>query len=571
MRGLYKKRKAAAGVLAVLAVWLSGGVLTSYGSSYSYDWNSGADMSTILDGWEDEDDQDADHGPGVVSNEGSTLADGPKVTQSEIREQYHEDYKVYEESIEGQFFFYSNVGNGGITNEAVTLDLPANLTWTVEKDGVPWIYERGQSISEYGTYVFRLCGIEDTSVPLSEQKEYRAVFRFRIQEKPPQEETEAAPEGGALSQAAGSYSSALVYNNPASGGLYLGSDGLTGGAAGTEAWEEESQTSGTEIPITGENVTGASEENPEALAEGQAADPSEAAAASADPAENLENLENGQPGIGDGAGIQPENAGDGSQSQSLVQNYDIYGNSYQVTFGDGTVMTASVPDGYVGAGPVELRLPEDGLDRVRLYKDDELLPLDPETGSFLRLEQTGFYRLEAGGGAWSIGLLTATGRMEVYPAPLGMRWTEASVDGETLTLPSENYVLLEKDGQYTLTMEGQEGEQLTVGIRKDTQAPQAEVSLGGGRASIQYLSEDITGILLEKDGESVEDFSGNLVTEPGSYRLTVTDEAGNADTVSFTLRYQINAYGIAAIVMLVCVAAGIAAFVIHTKRTVKIR
>lgn len=130
----------------------------------------------------------------------SVILDEPLVNQVTLKEQYNEDYRVYEESIADVFFFYSNVGNGGITHESVFLDIPQNLSYTIEMNGVPWDYIPGQPISNYGTYVVRLTGIEDENVPLYEQKEYQAVFRFRIQQKPPketEESREVAVEAGA--------------------------------------------------------------------------------------------------------------------------------------------------------------------------------------------------------------------------------------------------------------------------------------------------------------------------------------------------------------------------------------
>ncbi len=117
-------------------------------------------------------------GPGAATAEtDSTVLTGPYVEQVTLQERYHEEYKVYEESMADLFFFYASVGNGGITHEAVTLDIPQNISYTMEMDGLPYAYQSGQPVGAYGTYVVRLTGIEDETVPFYEQKEYRAVFR----------------------------------------------------------------------------------------------------------------------------------------------------------------------------------------------------------------------------------------------------------------------------------------------------------------------------------------------------------------------------------------------------------
>ena len=115
---------------------------------------------------------------------------GPGVTKVSLSERYHEDYKIYEESIEDLFFIYTNVANGGITDEAVSIDIPSNILYTMEKDGMEMGYISGQKLWARGTYVLRMTAVENPELPLSEQKEYRTVFRFRIQDKPPETETE---------------------------------------------------------------------------------------------------------------------------------------------------------------------------------------------------------------------------------------------------------------------------------------------------------------------------------------------------------------------------------------------
>ena len=554
-----KRRRLAAAVTAAVIASLSAGMMTGYGASYyNYDWNSGVDYGGYTVPYAVKDGEEIEIGPGVVPNVNSVIESGPSVSQSAVVEQYHADYKIYEESIEGIFFFYSNVANGGITHEPVVLDLPANLMWTVEKDGEAWTYESKQPITEYGTYVFRLSGVEDSDLPLSEQKEYWAVFRFRIQEKPPEETVGAEESIGELPMEPSGgygYDSALVYGGQVSGGVYLGPNGLQ--------TETEAEPQG---PGDVNAIVGAESETAETEAAPAAAEPEESAL--------MEESET-EPGSEAGdAGEGPESAGNPEKSadkSAFTQTYDAAVGKYRITFEDGVILLSTVPGGYIGAGPVQLLLPESGWEAVSLYKDDELLPETAAGGDTLSFSENGYYRVEAGGNSWSFALLTATNRMDIYPAPVGMTFKEASLDGQPISLTSKDYVLMEEDGQYALTMEGAEGDTLMVGIKKDTEAPVMEVALGKGAASIQYLSDDITVLRLEKSGELVENFNGYSVTTPGSYRLTIADEAGNTASTTFTLKYQINGYGVAAVVLIILVIAGVVIFVIHTKRNVKIR
>ena len=108
--------------------------------------------------------EEAASGPGVVPDaEDPQTAQGPLVTQVSLTEQYHDEYQVYEESINNRFFFYTSVSNGGITDKTVTMDIPHNVFCTVEKDGAEYNYTPGQSFSEHGTYVVKITAVEDTS------------------------------------------------------------------------------------------------------------------------------------------------------------------------------------------------------------------------------------------------------------------------------------------------------------------------------------------------------------------------------------------------------------------------
>lgn len=236
-----------------------------------------------------------------------------------------------------------------------------------------------------------------------------------------------------------------------------------------------------------------------------------------------------------------------------------------MTFANGKILTSSVPEGYIGSGDIELIFPEDA--QIRLYRDDE--EIEEIEGN--RLTQPGHYRIEVDGQPWFCTIASSVRQQNHYPAPAGMHFISASLDGETLPLSSERYVSMEEDGQYQFVLEGEREEKLNVSLRKDTVPPQAEVRIKGGEAAIQYLSDDIDTIVLEKDGEVQQGFSGYSISRPGKYQLTVTDTAGNASVFRFSLSYKINKYGIIAGVLVVLLIAGGVGFVIYTKRTVKIR
>ncbi len=490
--------------------------------------------------------------PGMETD--SIILDGPAVNQVTLQEQYHEDFKVYELSMDDRFFFYASVGNGGITNQPVTLDIPHNITYTMEKDGLPWDYAPGQTISEYGTYVIRLTGVEDTKAALSEQAEYRAVFRFRIQAKPMPDAEEAS--GGTSASSGGSGWTSFTYDGrplseeQESSVLNI----LPGGA---EEREEEGESSQSEEESQEEEAEGTGEENP---TEGDPRDESQA-----------EN--EGEPeGIGEENGEGAEaTAGAIAPAENgfwpRTQKYDTGSRQYQVTFTDGSGLGANVPEGYMGSGPVAITVPKAEEERAVLYRDDE--PVEYVWGD--SLTEPGHYRAELEGGAWSCTIASYVSGTDYYPAPAGMEFVSAFLDGEPMELSSRAWMPMEQDGQYQFTLEGQGGETLEGMLLKDTTPPEIGVTVKGGTAAIQYLSEDIETIRLEKNRELVEGFSGYAIDSPGDYLLTVADYAGNEASSRFTLKYRVNRYGVVAVVLVILLILGGAVFVVHTKKTVKIR
>lgn len=580
---------------AALSVQVFSGGMISYGEVYFYEEDGEEEddgipirRSSTQRRVQAENEPGSENGPGSETQAddrietNSVILDEPLVNQVTLKEQYHEDYKVYEESLADLFFFYSNVGNGGITHESVYLDIPQNLSYTIELNGAAWDYIPGQPISNYGTYVVRLRGIEDTSLPLYEQKEYQAVFRFRIQEKPPEEETresgEAAVEAGALAGASGgmewrSYTydgRPLQEDNESSREVFRvngPADGTDGETEGETLFSEESKEESREETKGGEAAETADDRSQEDG--GVSSDLFGESESAEDVSEEAENKDAENP-----EGIRTESEEENTRTSDIhtgffprTQSYDSGSRRYHVTFPDGLELVSNVPEGYIGPDAVEVSVSPAGREHLMLYRDDE--PVDYVHGE--NLTEPGHYRLELNGQPWSCTIASYVNDTGVYAAPAGMHLTSAVCNGEPLTLASDRYLWLEEDGSYQFVLEGEDGSLLNTSLAKDSEPPQLEVRLKGGNASIQYLSEDIEEIRLEKDGEVVEGFSGYSISRPGDYCLTVRDKAGNESSSRFKLTYRINRYGIAAGVLAVLLVAAGVAFVIHTKRSVKIR
>ena len=445
----------------------------------------------------------------ALEEEEDTSFNGPTVNKVELGQIYHDEYKTYELSMAGQYFLYANVGNGGITHEPVIIDIPANVSYTVEKDGLPYEYVSKTYISAKGTYVMTLMGIENKDAPLSEQKEYQATFRFRIQDAPPVEESEADPQN---TGAAGSITS-------------------SSGAPAIVIPE-------TTAPAETEPAVEPTEESKEAVAEPESKPESE-----------------------------PEVVPGTTGLVEREQHLELATGNYIVTLENGKKLTTSVPEGYVGTGSVYLSVAEGDAVMTNLYRNDEQI----EFVNGDSVTEYGRYRVDVDGYSYFFTLAYEVGQMEYYPAPAGLEFAEVRLDDELIALESSRYAAMKEDGTYSFVMTGDEGERFEVILVKDTVAPEINVTTEKSAATVQYLSNDIETIELVKDGKVVPGFSGTSIAEPGKYTLTVYDKAGNSTSASFSLKYQVNIYGILAVFLVILAAAGIGAFVVYTKKNTKVR
>ena len=456
---------------------------------------------------------DAAHGPGAAANvDQSSIkeGEGPGVEDETMTERLHSDFGLYELSIKDKYFLYSNVSNGGVTDKPVYLEIPADVAYTAEKDGVPFSYASRQMVSERGTYVIRLTAVADKNVPLSEQKEYRSIFRFRIDEKSPEAAAEAAGAGTGYSGSAGSFIGDVIPTRPAgTGGVSILDETTaaeTEGAVETEAFSETQAVSETEA---------AQETEPEKTPETQ-------------------------------------EAGTGTRSQVFQPDSSMY----QVTLENGFSFLCNIPERMATTQAVEIR--SEG--KYELFLGDEELEWEADR----QLRAFGQYRLVSEGHEFTFEIINTYVNRDSYIAPAGMRITKASFNGEALDVGDGAVLTMAEDGSYELELEGEAGESFSLNLERDTQPPEVTVDAGRQSAVITYLANDIAGITLSKNGKEPYEFTDTQVAGPGQYVLTVTDRAGNVTVNEFTLRYHMNFYALSAI--LVCVAGVAAAVVILVRK-----
>lgn len=487
--------------------------------------------------------EDVYNGPGAAQAalaEDSALA-GPKIHEVSMGEKYHSDYDLYEHSIDGKYFIYSNVSNGGITDRPVYVEIPVDVFCTAEKDGVPMDYVSGQMLSARGTYVMRLTAVYDKNVPLSQQEEYRTVFRFRIDEK-------RQDASGAVSGAAGALTRQI--------------DGLTG-----------SDTAGilnqiaSESGLAGDDIAAALADQlfSESGESGEAGEEDNAETAAGNLDETQESAaDQGEDSSREGSGQESDSGQEDREASGRSQVYLEDEKMYLVTLENGFTFRSSVPEGMLINQSVAI-YPGEG--EYTLYRGEEEVSLNErqETAEY------GSYRLVSGDYEFTFEINNTYVNRDTFTAPKGTRISTASFNGNTLDTGEGTLLTMETDGSYLVTLKGDYGEILEVELNRDTEPPAVEVRIEGQTAQISYASKDLASVTLSKNGGEPREFNGFSITETGNYILTVTDRAGNQTLKEFSLRYKINMYGVVAIAAVVTAAAAGAVILIRKKRNLTVR
>lgn len=537
---------------------------------------------------QDDEEENWGYGPGAssaplkVEVRDDSTSTGPQVKEVKLGETYHEEYDIYTESIDDQFFIYTNIGNNGITDQQVYLDIPQNVSFTAEKDGVPISYTANERLGATGTYIFRFTAVKDSSKPLAEQVIYETTFNFRIQPKSPKA---AESQGtGEVEYYGSSHSttpptmtgSAGVGNGAVSDGMGSGaaSAGTGSGAVSDRAGNGTAEESAGMFPPVSEDAAGEAGES-----------------SSADGEADGNALADGRE-AGDGALLDGE-TGDGSlqagssdsaaagisaggQQVSEV-SYDETTGMYRTVLSDGTSFLSSVPNGmlsnagvyldFSGLGPKE--------QQVEILLDGELF-VPEEEGMF---SQVGNYtvRIPDGQGihVFSFHLLgRALSDLDSYTVPVGMKVTAFTRDGEELlaSIGGEGQRLdFTADGTYLLTMENAQGVSYEIELTVDHEPPKFSTEFDGEAIVLSYESQDIAAIEVI-DGQETRSYESlSRITGPGRYVIRVYDYAGNVSEASAEIPAKVNMAGVVAVVLIIGLIAGAVIFIRRTKKDFNVK
>ena len=484
---------------------------------------------------------------GSSTGNSGAAAGGPQVIEVTPAEQYYEDYDIYSESINGQFFFYANVSNNGITDQPVSVDFPANMTYTMEKDGVVTEYLSKQQVSDYGTYLFRITVNEDSTKPVSEQTLYKAVFVFRIQPKVerPTEASQESEDGlygfpADSSSASGSSSSSADWDVSGLPDILR----ETYRPEGTQNQEDNSSDYvDVSKDIPGETSDGASTEEETAV-----------------PDDNTKQ---------DETAAEEEKTPEIHETSNGVSTvYVPSRGTYRTEYPNGTYMEVTNPNGMIGNTKIYVSLEGMGTDpEITLLKDGKETDL-PEDGGF---EEPGNYELlvRIAGKVYPYSfriLNTADSSLDSYTLPEGIELEAFSMDGRSMDPEvfqgPDGVIRLDftKEGSYEVKMTDPDGPDFTASLTIDRTAPEVFMTEIKGGVQFHYDSGEIHEIVV-KNGTTEESYSQlPEIDRPGRYVVEFYDYAGNMTSLSVNIRRQINMATVAAVIMIIGLVALIVVF-----------
>jgi hypothetical protein len=460
------------------------------------------------------------------------------VIEDSLYETYNETAALYKETFSNGDSFYTNISNNGISGGNVYIDIPANMTVAMTKDGLAQAFQNKSYIKEQGTYVLKV-----TSNFGGEK--YRARFSFRVQKgveasNPVSENAEAsmdeASEGSEDSQLDDVFSQ---MEQSYSGGERISNV--------TNTFNEERSMFSFTLGVQTFYVN---------MPEGMYA--------------------NGQLRLDMPDGLNCTITKDGEEypysdildemGEYELTVTDLDGNSMVLTFYlyDRAV---NFLDGYTAPNGYKIT----GVyyeDYDNTYKLDETEEEQDESDEDEETEQTEEDIAEAE----AIEELKNTGRA-------GMRLINNLA--ETAATSGVSSITMPIDGRYVIELSGDNLPAMSTEILVDKTAP--VVTFIGLNDKMRSTDNTVTAIcddttaslnLYSKSGDEklLSENGGSVqISGPNEYTLIAVDEAGNQSEYSFKIVRHIGAAGVGAIVLLLLIAAGIAGYVMFNAKKLTVR
>lgn len=237
----------------------------------------------------------------------------------------------------------------------------------------------------------------------------------------------------------------------------------------------------------------------------------------------------------------------------------------------GTTFTSSVYNGMYTRDAV--RLQSDPTAQLSVFRSGEQLEYTGDSeftasGSYIVRDRDNSMVL-----AFSI-LDPITGSISCYDVPGIFLVDAVTVNGEELRSLG-NSVRMEEDGDYYIHYICYEtGANCKLNVTIDHTAPVFDIQgldeNGYAHNAVTLgAAEKYSTVTVVKDGTEI-DFA-EVLTEPGNYNIDYTDEAGNTSSYSFTIKQYLDVNAWIALLLVVILLIGTAAFMIYTRTHMRVR
>ena len=254
--------------------------------------------------------------------------------------------------------------------------------------------------------------------------------------------------------------------------------------------------------------------------------------------------------------------------------YDKNQKLYGFTTSEGDVY-ATVPDGMVTDDNVTVYIP-DGMESVIYW--------DGLSAEFIggTLSSPGGYTVEVTVEGEQIQLFsffitgTYTNSVLNYTVPSGFRILSATRDGEVIDF-TRYYVDMSLEGKYMISYDCPTADlAYSLNVTVDTTPPTLtligvdEDGKARGPVTLTDKGENDT-LYITRDGEALSMILTYTFTQSGRYEVTVTDPAGNYTVYPFTIMIYLDRNGWIFGAILVAVIASVVAYIIYSRKHLKVR
>lgn len=162
--------------------------------------------------------------------------------------------------------------------------------------------------------------------------------------------------------------------------------------------------------------------------------------------------------------------------------------------------------------------------------------------------------------------------------PVGMEFSFVTLDGKDITRTENiNQLIMESEGVYQIEYTVRDTEYYrTVKLITDHTPPtlllpEVKDSLAASAVSLEDFNASEASIEILFNGEPHFLPFEKVLTEPGNYKITISDAAGNSSYYEFTIRMYFTVSSWMVILCLVGVVVAVAVFVVKTRRNMRVR